>query len=362
MNVKILNINNCEIVEFMDFSRPIKLLCERGYDVKAVYTLASDEDIKSAVNLLKKDNSAILVCGNYNILLDLFKQDYELDVSLSTFNIEGIDYACCDTLSDIFIIDVVLPMLNTKSRTYYTTVIFKTFDKSEKELREILKDFIKNRNRIAFKFFPSLLECEVQIKYSSKMSKAVVDDIICGVAEALSDCTYSVKDMSISECVADLLKVRGKKLCIAESFTGGGIASSLIQYAGTSAFLNEGLVCYSNESKINRLKVDPIIIGRYGAVSIETVYEMAANMMLNSDCDVVVATSGNAGPTAEKEGERGLCFIAVGDRNGIHIYKYIFEGNRKDVINSGIKSALYKLYKLLKENEFQEMLKNQELL
>ena len=106
--------------------------------------------------------------------------------------------------------------------------------------------------------------------------------------------------------------------------------------------------------------MDKNIIDTYGAVSIETVYEMAAGLLMRGKGDIVVATTGNAGPTAEKEGDVGHCFLAVGDAAGIHIYEYRFSGSRAEVIESGVKHALFRLYKKLRQNEFEELLKAQE--
>ena len=86
------------------------------------------------------------------------------------------------------------------------------------------------------------------------------------------------------------------------------------------------------------------ILDNHGAVSVETAYEMAANLLLDGQYDYVVATTGNAGPASEKPGETGVCYIAVGNKENIDIYPCRFEGDRQTVINSGVKTALYHLY------------------
>lgn len=128
------------------------------------------------------------------------------------------------------------------------------------------------------------------------------------------------------------------KIKIAESFTGGGIASSLIAFPGTSNFLLEGIVCYSNESKVKRLGVSRDTIKQFGAVSKETLLEMMQGLI--NGCDIVVATTGNAGPTAEKDGEVGRCYIGLMTKDHVKIDEHIFQGNRRAVIEQGIEQAL----------------------
>ncbi|MCL2234084.1 MAG: CinA family protein [Firmicutes bacterium] len=147
-----------------------------------------------------------------------------------------------------------------------------------------------------------------------------------------------------NETVAELLREQNKTLAIAESFTGGAITASLVEVDGISKHLVEGIVAYSEKAKINRLNVSEDILAKFGAVSIETVYEMSANLLSLAECDITVATTGYA--SGEKA---GLCFIAVGECEGVHIFKYQFQGTRKQIIDQGVKAALFHLYKLLKK-------------
>ncbi|MCL2862041.1 MAG: CinA family protein [Firmicutes bacterium] len=152
---------------------------------------------------------------------------------------------------------------------------------------------------------------------------------------------FSVK---FNEAVAQLLKEQQKTLAVAESFTGGAVTASLVEIEGISKHLIEGIVAYTEKAKINRLNVSESILSQYGAVSIETVYEMAANILTLAECDVSLATTGYA------SGENaGLCYIAAGEKEGIHIFKYNFQGTRKEIIEQGKLAALFHLYKLLKK-------------
>lgn len=343
-----------------DFDLPLerikRLLAEKGYELTAVAGARAEAGFTTALQWLKTSAQAIIVCGNVRRFFDSIRNAYMVDENKRVFTIEDISYALCETYDDAFVRETVIPLLNARSRTFYTTVRFKTFGKSEEELRTLLKDQIHNRNRIVFNFYPSLCECTVTLRYSNKMTKQTVDEMVGVVAERLKDITYNFEDMTLAETVVDLLKIRGKKLCVAESFTGGAIASKLIEVPGASSVVYEGIVCYDSRSKVRRLGVDDGIITHYGAVSIETVYEMAAGLLMQGNCDLALATTGNAGPTAEKEGDEGHCFISVGDGSGIHIYEYRFSGSRTETIERGAMHALFMLYKRLKQNQFEELL------
>ena len=88
----------------------------------------------------------------------------------------------------------------------------------------------------------------------------------------------------------------GRKVVLAESCTGGLVASALTEIPGSSSVLDRGFVTYSNEAKMDALGVSSDIIETFGAVSIACVWAMAQGALKNSDADVAVAISGVAGP------------------------------------------------------------------
>lgn len=169
---------------------------------------------------------------------------------------------------------------------------------------------------------------------------------------------YAEEDVTLSKRLLQLLSVRGKKLAVAESLTGGGVCSMLIDNAGASENFFEGIVCYDNKSKINRLNVDPDIIREYGAVSYETAYEMAAGLITQGSCDVSIATTGIAGPDgATLSKPLGLTYIAIGTREKVHVFRHVFSGDRNYVRQAACSAALFYAIKVLKDNslEYEEI-------
>ncbi|MBP5547784.1 MAG: competence/damage-inducible protein A [Bacteroidales bacterium] len=123
---------------------------------------------------------------------------------------------------------------------------------------------------------------------------------------------------TLPEALAQIMKLHGKTLATAESCTGGAIASKITAMAGASTFFNGGVVAYSNAVKMSTLGVKSKTLEMHGAVSEETVREMATGVRERLGADYGVATSGIAGPgggTAEKP--VGTVWIALAGPDGV---------------------------------------------
>ena len=145
-----------------------------------------------------------------------------------------------------------------------------------------------------------------------------------------------------------LLKDKGM-LGIAESFTGGAVCAEIVKHEGVSNFLKKAIVCYSYESKMDDLGVSRFVLENYGAVSEQCTSAMLNGILNNHDCDFAIVTTGNAGPTAETEGEEGLCFVGVGTKQLRQVFKFQIYGKRELVINSGTTLALEKAVEFFKD-------------
>ena len=170
------------------------------------------------------------------------------------------------------------------------------------------------------------------------------------IAFALRDMCYADDEVSLSETLFTLLKLSGKKISVAESFTGGRVTQAIVKNSGASSYLVEGVVAYSNESKTARLFVPKEDIESQGAVSAKVAYKMAAGLFKSANTDVVVATTGIAGPNGDGTGVPvGRCYIAVGTTRGIHTYKFDFSGDRETVTKKGVNAALYLAAEMIKK-------------
>ncbi len=354
MNVGVLKIGGGECVSdayITDTSRVSYALCKHGYFVTHVLEIAEPDGIMDAFGYLQLQTDAVLVCGNTDAFYVAVSGKYDVRRTLSTFLLGDTPCAVSPTCDEKFVENTLIPMLNGRCKTFYATNVFRTVGKTEEQLRVLLKDYIKNRNKIVIKFDTRPPECIVSVRYSNKTQKSTVHEVLSGITQALKDCAYAYEDVELAEKTARMLLDGKKTLGLAESFTGGNIAAALVAYPGISAALKEGIVCYDPAVKQSRLHVSEEVLRTHGAVSIETAYEMAANLIAQGQYDYVIATTGNAGPTSEKQDQVGVCYIAVGDKHNIDIYPCKFEGDRQAVIRSGTVTALYRLCKFMQNEQ-----------
>ena len=118
----------------------------------------------------------------------------------------------------------------------------------------------------------------------------------------------------------------------AESCTGGMIASSIVSINGSSNIFKSSIVTYSNSMKSKLLNIPLSIIETNGAVSEQTVYHMALNVLSLMKADISIAVTGIAGPTGGNINKPvGLVWIAIGTKLKVYKKKYLFNGNRLEI-------------------------------
>ena len=119
------------------------------------------------------------------------------------------------------------------------------------------------------------------------------------------------------------------KIAIAESCTGGYISNMITNVSGSSKVFDRGIICYSNQAKIELVKVDPKILENFGAVSQEVVEQLANNIRILSNVDIGIGVSGIAGPTGgTPEKPVGLVYIGFSTEKEIEVKNYNFKADR----------------------------------
>ena len=155
--------------------------------------------------------------------------------------------------------------------------------------------------------------------------------------------------MKAEEELGKLLRAKNLSLSTAESCTGGRVAAAITSVAGCSEYFKGSIVAYSNEVKTGLLGVSAETLKKWGAVSRETVVEMAEGAMKALKTDCAIATSGIAGPgggTAEKP--VGTIWIAVAYKNEMLTVKQEGDSGREANVQKAVQNALDLLVELLK--------------
>ena len=147
--------------------------------------------------------------------------------------------------------------------------------------------------------------------------------------------------MSQAFRLANELIDRGLTLATAESCTGGGLSQLLTTIPGSSAFFIGGIIAYQNRVKSNFLGVPQQTLTQHGAVSASTATAMAEGCRNRFSTDIAVSITGIAGPGGgSPEKPVGLVFLAVATDQHTSVVKHNFPGDREQVREAAISSAL----------------------
>jgi PncC family amidohydrolase len=150
--------------------------------------------------------------------------------------------------------------------------------------------------------------------------------------------------------VGRLLAAQKQTLAVAESCTGGLITHRLTNVPGSSAYVIVSVIAYAYEAKVAALGVSWDTLNRFGAVSAETVTEMARGVRERFSSTLGVAITGIAGPgggTAEKP--VGLTYIALADANDVIVERHVWSGDRLQNKEQSAEAALALLYRYLSQ-------------
>ena len=158
--------------------------------------------------------------------------------------------------------------------------------------------------------------------------------------------------MTLNNRIISVLKRKKLKLSIAESCTGGMVSSSITSISGSSKVFSMGLVTYSNQAKVNILKVPKQILKKYGAVSAQTCLVMVNNLHKISKSKVCISITGIAGPKGgSKQKPVGLVFIGVRVGKKVILNKCNFKNKGRTYIQrQTVKKSLNLLFKLIKQD------------
>ena len=206
-----------------------------------------------------------------------------------------------------------------------------------------------DEGQIRYEHYSRYGEDVIRLIYDRNIDQRILLGVMQNFSDGLEESLYATDETSLPKRVIELLSEKGKKISLAESFTGGGIVAALTGVSGASKVVFEGITAYNEQSKIRRLGVREDTLQKFGAVSKETAAEMVAGLLATGNCDVALSTTGIAGPTSDRTGfPVGLCFLAFGDKNGIRVYRYQFNGDRDTVTQTAIRHAMFLAYKSLK--------------
>jgi nicotinamide-nucleotide amidase len=222
----------------------------------------------------------------------------------------------------------------------------------ESELAMQLQSFEQNLpEEISIAYLPEPGMVKVKLSLSAAKNeeisaRAMLLEQVNKLENILSNAIYAHNTESIESVVFDLLQQSGKTLAIAESCTGGSISSKLVQLPGISSILKGSVVSYSNEVKIEILKVKKSSIELEGSVSQQVAIEMADGVRKLCGADYGLSVTGIAGPDGgSPEKPVGTVWIGLSSEQGNEAFSFLFEANRARNIQRSVLMALILLRK-----------------
>jgi len=233
--------------------------------------------------------------------------------------------------------DTVIPYLEQKSGYKTVSKYLRVFGIGESQLEDRIMDLVDAQKEVTIATYAK--EGQVTVRLTTKCKtyeeaifkiKPVEEEI----AGRLGDNLYSTEDEELEYVASKLLIEHGITISLAESCTGGMIASRLTDVPGISKVFNRGIVSYSNEAKMENLSVSPETLEKYGAVSRQTAIEMAEGVRKTAKTDLGISVTGIAGPDGGTDQKPvGLVYVALADKSGCDCRELRLTGNRDRIRN-----------------------------
>jgi nicotinamide-nucleotide amidase len=241
---------------------------------------------------------------------------------------------------------LVLPELHKRFTSQVIIHInIMTYGTSESRLAEILNDFESGLpENIRLAYLPAWGVIKLRLTATGKEYAGLSESVNSQVKilyDFIPEYIYSEDEESLEMVVGKMLKSLNQTVVTAESCTGGEIAHLITSVAGSSAYYKGSVIAYSNSIKTEILGVDPNVIEEKGAVSEQTVREMAEGARKLFKADFSVATSGIAGPDGGTSGKPvGTLWLAVSSESGTVSERRSFGNDRTSNIKRFSLAAL----------------------
>lgn len=250
------------------------------------------------------------------------------------------------------IMDEVIPRLQKKFSL--PTIIHKTaftFGMGESMIAERIKDFesaLPGNIKLAYLPGYGMVKLRLTMISENKNGEEIIAPLFTQLKELVKDVLVTDEDEGLEITIGKILLAKNKTMTTAESCTGGYIAHLITTVPGSSKYFKGSIVSYANEAKENLLHVHHDTLTSYGAVSEETVKEMAAGVLNAMNTDFALATSGIMGPDGGSEEKPvGTVWLAAASRNRVETLQLNLRFDRRRNIEQTAVTALNFLRKFI---------------
>lgn len=251
----------------------------------------------------------------------------------------------------------ILPKLQA---FFHTPVIFhkniRTVGIGESYLAERISDWEDNLpEHLKLAYLPSMGSVRLRLTAFGDSLESLEKQVNAEIQKLLTiiqPYVYGFDNDELEAVIGQLLKANNQTLATAESCTGGYVGHLITKVAGSSAYYIGGVISYANDVKINELGVKPETLEQFGAVSEETIIQMAEGVRERFGTDFGIATSGIAGPDGGTPDKPvGTVWIAVAAVSGTFTRKLQLGGFREQIIHLSALTILNLLRKVVLQEE-----------
>jgi nicotinamide-nucleotide amidase len=218
------------------------------------------------------------------------------------------------------------------------------FGKMELEVQQTVHRLQEHLEGIDIGFYPNFPEIHLSLTARGQERAPLqekLDRFIEALYSEVGDVLLGVDGAPLEEVVGRHLRQQGQTLAVAESCSGGLICHRLTNISGSSDYFQGGVVTYSNQAKMDLLRVSADTLERQGAVSSDTAATMARGVRELFHADFGLAVTGIAGPTGGTPAKPvGLVFMGLADKDGVETREYHFPGDRDMVKTLTAQNAL----------------------
>ncbi|MDO3695452.1 CinA family nicotinamide mononucleotide deamidase-related protein [Wenyingzhuangia sp. chi5] len=251
----------------------------------------------------------------------------------------------------------VLPRLKQiggfPSQAYQTYVLYGVGESNAAEKLEVFENNLPDFIKLAYLPSPGRLRLRLTGTYQDKL---LLENAIQQLGKELmiifKEESIIEGDLSYVDFIQQYLTTHHQTLALAESCTGGKMASDITEKSGVSKFFLGGVVAYNALLKQNILGVSKNTIDTHTVVSKEVAKEMVLGIQKITGADYAIATTGNAGPTTDNTNEEvGIVFIAIATQNQVIVERFNFGQPREKVIEQAKNKAFEMLSKEILKNQ-----------
>ena len=240
----------------------------------------------------------------------------------------------------------LFPIVTKELKVAYDSMTLKLFGIPEKDILINLKELLDENPDIIVNTLSENLETSLIIRYNMLIEKDRINNFVSKIYERLRKFIFTDEDTTLYQLALDLLTLHNSSLTICETITGGNISSELNKCISPAKHLiNQSYVFNSQNAIIKNTDCNSQIINTHGLASVESTYELASSILEKNNTGMVLVTCGDL------ERDDHVCFIAVGDADGIHVYKNTCIGTRNQIVETVSKCAVFYLIKKLKQND-----------